>query len=77
MLFYILQSRAIYAADLMLEEVIPSEPDATPTMKPRLLEMNYCPDCVRACKYHPEFFNHVFQVLFMGVTEGIPVRKII
>ena len=70
-----MQSRAIYAADLMLEQM-ESEPGSLPYYQPRLLEINYCPDCDRACKYHPDFFNHMFQVLFMGTTEGLPVTKI-
>ena len=73
----LIQSRAIYAADLMLEKITPSDPEAPPIFRPRLLEINYCPDCVRACKYHPDFFNHMFEVLFMGVTDGIPVHRIV
>ena len=70
------QSRAIYAADLMLEKV--ESPDSThPSFEPRLLEINYCPDCDRACKYHPDFFNHIFQLLYMGVSQDLPVTRVI
>jgi hypothetical protein len=45
---------ALYGADVMLDEA----------MQPRLLEMNFGPDCTRACKYHPFFWNDVFHMLF-------------
>ena len=59
----------------MLEKV-PSPDSAPPSFKPRLLELNYSPDNNRACKYHPDFYNHVFQVLFMGTTAGLPVTRV-
>lgn len=48
-----------------------------PLMQPKLLEVNYCPDCNRACKYHPLFFNHVFETLFLRQTEGLPVTRLL
>jgi tubulin--tyrosine ligase-like protein 12 len=41
-------------------------------MEPQLLEVNFCPDCVRACRYHPEFFNDVFQALFLEPSQWTP-----
>ena len=59
----------------MLERV--ESPDsAHPVYKPCLLELNYSPDNNRPCKYHPDFYNHVFQVLFMGATAGLPVTRV-
>ena len=42
-------------------------------MEPKLCEVNYCPDCERACKYHPHFYNDIFRTLFLEDTEGRPV----
>ena len=49
-------------------------------MEPRLLEVNFIPDCVRACKYHPNFFNHVFEVLFLDQNShsvDLPVTQLL
>ncbi|CAN6480232.1 unnamed protein product [Victoria cruziana] len=50
---------------------------------PKLLEVTYCPDCTRACKYDTQalvgsrehvkgrdFFNNVFGCLFLGESAG-------
>ncbi|CAG5121659.1 unnamed protein product [Candidula unifasciata] len=61
------QSRAMYAVDLMLAwDKQPSGERVQPT----ILEVNFGPDCARACKYHPSFVNDIFSVLFMDDTEG-------
>lgn len=65
------QSRAMYAVDLMLQwtdDVLDDEA-AGPCIEPQLLEVNWSPDCNRACDYYPEFFNDVFSVLFLDETE--------
>ncbi|OMO91799.1 Tubulin-tyrosine ligase [Corchorus olitorius] len=70
------KSRAMYGVDVMLDD----------SFQPKLLEVTYCPDCMRACKYDIEaifgggevirgrdFFNFVFGCLFLNETNyGIP-----
>ncbi|CAF0757011.1 unnamed protein product [Adineta ricciae] len=55
-------SRALYAADLMLE-IVDNQ------VQPKLLEINFTPDCHRACTFYPNFYNQVFNVLFRDVTD--------
>lgn len=44
-------SRAVYAVDLMLKW--DTRPDGSQAMQPQILEVNFNPDCERACRYHP------------------------
>ncbi|KAL3285742.1 hypothetical protein HHI36_000269 [Cryptolaemus montrouzieri] len=53
------QSRALYAADIMLEW------GGNRNIIPKILEINWTPDCKRACEYYPEFFNDIFELLFL------------
>uniref|UniRef100_A0A7N0TS93 Tubulin--tyrosine ligase-like protein 12 SET-like domain-containing protein n=1 Tax=Kalanchoe fedtschenkoi TaxID=63787 RepID=A0A7N0TS93_KALFE len=68
------KSRAIYGLDVMLDS----------SFQPKLLEVTYCPDCMRACKYDTEaimtdgrivygrdFFNTVFGCLFLNENSGV------
>lgn len=55
------QSRALYAADIMLRW----KDDKEKLMEPQLLEINWTPDCKRACDYYPDFFNDIFRLLFL------------
>lgn len=64
------QSRAMYAVDLMLDW---QEEDGKKTIEPMICEMNFMPDCTRACKYHPNFFNDVFNTLFI---EDLKVQSV-
>ena len=62
-------SRALYAADLML--------DMTENgVQPKLLEINFTPDCHRACTFYPNFYNQVFNVLFRDVSTDQDVIDI-
>lgn len=54
------QSRAVYAADIMLSW------DSVDKMQPKLLEINWTPDCKRACDYYPDFYNDIFSCLFLN-----------
>uniref|UniRef100_A0A8D0L7E4 Tubulin tyrosine ligase like 12 n=1 Tax=Sphenodon punctatus TaxID=8508 RepID=A0A8D0L7E4_SPHPU len=67
-------SRAVYATDLMLKWDTTS--DGKRIMQPQILEVNFNPDCDRACKYHPSFFNDVFSTLFLDEPNGCHVTCI-
>nr|CAI5838493.1 unnamed protein product [Callosobruchus analis] len=59
------QSRALYAADIMLEI------DEKGDFVPRILEINFTPDCQRACTYYKDFYNDIFNLLFLdGSSEA-------
>lgn len=68
-------SRAIYAIDLMLKWDQMTEGERV--MQPQILEVNFSPDCERACRYHPKFYDHMFQTLFLDQTELCPVTQIL
>lgn len=53
------QSRALYAADVMLEWL-------NDEIQPKILEINWTPDCKRACEYYPDFYNDIFTLFFFG-----------
>lgn len=63
------QSRALYAADIMLEWTEDKE------IEPKILEINFTPDCKRACDYYPQFYEDIFRVLFFNesVDTVIPL----
>ncbi|KAK1408538.1 hypothetical protein QVD17_40399 [Tagetes erecta] len=67
-------ARAMYGVDVMLDT----------SFKPKLLEVTYCPDCTRACKYDTkavmgggetvkgrDFYNYVFGCLFLNETTHV------
>uniref|UniRef100_A0A8W7PJZ2 Tubulin--tyrosine ligase-like protein 12 SET-like domain-containing protein n=2 Tax=gambiae species complex TaxID=44542 RepID=A0A8W7PJZ2_ANOCL len=66
------QSRALYAVDLMLEWT-----EAGSRIQPKLLEVNFTPDCQRACEYYPEFYNDVFNLLFLDQENLDVFRRIV
>ncbi|XP_043274192.1 tubulin--tyrosine ligase-like protein 12 [Venturia canescens] len=56
------QSRAVYAADLMLEW-------KNGQIQPVILEVNFSPDNKRACEYYSEFYNDIFKCLFLDEAD--------
>ncbi|XP_018408938.1 PREDICTED: tubulin--tyrosine ligase-like protein 12 [Nanorana parkeri] len=68
-------SRAIYAIDLMLKWETNQE--GKRVMQPQILEVNFNPDCARACKYHPTFFNDIFSTLFLDEPQNCHVTAIL
>ncbi|XP_035778942.1 tubulin--tyrosine ligase-like protein 12 [Anopheles albimanus] len=66
------QSRGLYAVDLMLEWT----GDAYTRIQPKLLEVNFTPDCKRACEYYPDFYNDVFNLLFLDQENLDVFRRI-
>ena len=64
------QSRALYAADIML-----SLEDGK--IQPKLLECNWTPDCKRACEYYPEFYNDIFKLLFLNQDNPDVFRRVV
>ena len=54
-------SRAIYGLDAMIDE----------QLEPYIIEINYQPDCTRACKFIPEFYNDIFSTLFFEKESGM------
>lgn len=74
------QSRAMYAVDIILEwsndvtsntidNDIQPVPISRRCIQPKLLEVNWSPDCERACKYYPDFYNDIFDLLFLNKSN--------
>ncbi|KAL4505169.1 hypothetical protein ABPG72_016236 [Tetrahymena utriculariae] len=59
--------RGSYGMDVMIENG---------TFQPKLLELTFSPDCERACKYHPHFFNDMFKLFFLNDQEHPHYEKL-
>ncbi|EDW31660.1 GL11240 [Drosophila persimilis] len=66
------QSRALYAADIMLKWT----DEDKKVLQPQLLEINWTPDCKRACDYYPNFFNDIFKLLFLDEHNNEIFRQL-
>lgn len=66
-----LQSRALYAADIILEWT-----GDKVEIQPKMLEINWMPDCARACNYYPDFYNDIFKLLFLDQANQDAFRKL-
>ena len=47
-----------------------------PEYQPKLLELTFSPDCNRACKYSPSFYNDLFETLFYGKENPRMIKLI-
>jgi tubulin--tyrosine ligase-like protein 12 len=63
------QSRAMYAIDLMLDWRSTAASKDQMTIEPMLCEINFMPDCTRACQMYPNFYNTIFETLFNEKNE--------
>lgn len=63
------QSRALYATDIMLCW-------ENGQIQPKLLEINFMPDCKRACEYYPDFYNDIFKLMFLDIDNPDEFRKV-
>ena len=59
------QSRALYGVDIMLKWRTDGQTDLK-SIEPVLLEVNWAPDCERACLYYKHFYNDLFSTLFLN-----------
>lgn len=66
-----LQSRALYAADIILEWT-----EDKAAIQPKILEVNWMPDCARACNYYADFYNDIFKLLFLDQGNQEVFRRL-
>jgi len=51
----------MYGVDVMVTE----------DFEAKILEVTFSPDCIRACKFNPDFFNEVFGCLFFNEKKNM------
>ncbi|RZF45052.1 hypothetical protein LSTR_LSTR002013 [Laodelphax striatellus] len=59
------QSRAVYGMDMMLSYT------SNKDIQPKVLEINWIPDCQRACEYYPDFYNDIFALCFFNEERPV------
>ncbi|XP_022196754.2 tubulin--tyrosine ligase-like protein 12 [Nilaparvata lugens] len=59
------QSRAVYGMDMMLSYT------ANKDIQPKVLEINWIPDCQRACEYYNDFYNDIFALCFLNEERPV------
>lgn len=52
-------------------------PSGKRMMQPQILEVNFNPDCERACRYHPSFFNDIFSTLYLDEPSHCHVTRLV
>ncbi len=62
------QSRALYGVDVLLEWR--NDNNQLKTIQPMICEVTYMPDCMRTCQTRPEFYNDVFNALFIENSQN-------
>lgn len=66
------QCRALYASDIILSWQTSNKE----TIQPKLLEINWVPDCQRACDYYPDFYNDIFKLMFLDIPNDKVFRSL-
>lgn len=54
-------AKAIYGIDVMIDE----------SLQPKILEFNFSPDCTRAVKYTPSFYQDIFNTIFLNQPTNV------
>jgi tubulin--tyrosine ligase-like protein 12 len=64
------KSRGLYGVDVMLSWET-NEETGEEFIRPVILEVNFQPDCTRACKFFPSFYNDLMNVLVLDKADDV------